>query len=98
MLSNVYTYKHCLACAHLYVRTIVQVSVKLLKSNVYTYKLINKTTRDIDSVHFKLLSHKGEVKIVRDEYFKVEGQEYAEGTLFIEIDEQIGRASCRERV
>lgn len=57
-------------------------------SNVYTYKLINKTTRDIDSVHFKLLSHKGEVKIVRDEYFKVEGQEYAEGTLFIEIDER----------
>lgn len=57
-------------------------------SNVYTYKLINKTTKDIDSVHFKLLSHKGEIKMVRNEYFSVEGQEYAEGTLFIEIDER----------
>lgn len=57
-------------------------------SNVYTYKLINKTTRDIDSVSFKLLSHEGEIKLVRKGYFEVEGQEYAEGTLFIEIDER----------
>lgn len=57
-------------------------------SNVYTYKLINKTTKDIDSVHFKLLSHKGEIRLVRDAVFEVEGQEYAEGTLFIEIDER----------
>lgn len=57
-------------------------------SNVYTYKLINKTNKDIDSVHFKLLSHKGEIKLVRGEFFEVEGQEYAEGTMFIEIDER----------
>lgn len=57
-------------------------------SNVYTYKLINKTTKDIDSVSFKLLSHKGEIKLVKHNFFVVEGQEYAEGTLFIEIDER----------
>lgn len=57
-------------------------------SNVYTYKLINKTNKDIDSVHFKLLNHKGEIKLVRGDYFNVERQEYAEGTMFIEIDER----------
>ncbi len=66
-------------------------------SNVYTYKLINKTTRDIDSVHFKLLSHDGEVKLVRNKAFEVEGQDYAEGTLFIEIDER-ALSSDREKV
>ena len=28
-------------------------------SNVYTYKLVNKTTKDIDNVSFELMSHKG---------------------------------------
>jgi cytochrome c oxidase accessory protein FixG len=55
-------------------------------SNVYTYKLVNKTAQDINDVHFKLLSHKGTVKMVRDEVFKVPAQELAEGTLFIEIN------------
>lgn len=57
-------------------------------SNVYTYKLINKTNKDIDSVSFKLLNYKGEVKLVKHNFFEVEGQEYAEGTMFIEIDER----------
>jgi cytochrome c oxidase accessory protein FixG len=55
-------------------------------SNVYTYKLINKTTKDIDDVNFKLLSHKGTVELVRHEDFKVPAQNLAEGTLFIEIN------------
>jgi cytochrome c oxidase accessory protein FixG len=55
-------------------------------SNVYTYKLINKTTKDIDDVNFKLLSHKGTVELVRHEDFKVPAQNMAEGTLFIEIN------------
>ncbi len=55
-------------------------------SNVYTYKLVNKTTKDVSDVSFKLLSHKGQVKLVRNEYFIVPAQDLAEGTLFIEIN------------
>ncbi len=55
-------------------------------SNVYTYKLVNKTTVAVDEVHFELLSHKGTVKLVRQEDFVVPAQGLAEGTLFIEID------------
>ena len=55
-------------------------------SNVYTFKLINKTTKDITDVNFKLLSHKGKIELVRHEDFKVPAQDLAEGTLFIEIN------------
>jgi hypothetical protein len=55
-------------------------------SNVYTYKLINKTTKTIESVEFKLLSHNGKIKLVSHEQFDVPAQGLAEGTLFIEID------------
>ncbi|UII80949.1 cytochrome c oxidase accessory protein CcoG [Flagellimonas sp. CMM7] len=55
-------------------------------SNVYTYKLVNKTSKDVDSVSFKLLSHKGRIKMVSQNAFKVPAEEIAEGTLFIEIN------------
>lgn len=55
-------------------------------SNVYTFKLINKTVDDINNIHFELLSHKGTIKLVSHTDFKVEGQGLAEGTLFIEIN------------
>lgn len=54
-------------------------------SNVYTFKLVNKTTDTVSDVSFKLLSHKGEIKMVRKEDFMVPAQGLAEGTLFIEI-------------
>ncbi len=55
-------------------------------SNVYTYKLVNKTSKDIDGVSFKLMSHKGTIKIVSGENFRVPAEKIAEGTLFIEIN------------
>jgi len=55
-------------------------------SNVFTYKLINKTTDPIENVHFELLSHKGEIKLVTHQDFVVPAQNLAEGTLFIEIN------------
>ncbi|NJX14949.1 cytochrome c oxidase accessory protein CcoG [Tamlana crocina] len=56
-------------------------------SNVFTYKLVNKTTSDITNVSLKLLSHKGELKLVSTEQsFTVPEQGIAEGTLFIEIN------------
>lgn len=54
-------------------------------SNVYTFKLINKTTDTVPDVSFKLLSHKGEIKMVRKQAFIVPAQGLAEGTMFIEI-------------
>ena len=56
-------------------------------SNVFTYKLINKTTRSIDEVKFKLRNQPGEIKIVStSDTFSIPEQGLAEGTLFIEID------------
>lgn len=56
-------------------------------SNVFTYKLINKTTKDIKQVKLKLLSHKGTLKLVStSNHFTVPKQGIAEGTLFIEIN------------
>ncbi|NNE75474.1 MAG: cytochrome c oxidase accessory protein CcoG, partial [Pricia sp.] len=46
-------------------------------SNVYTYKLVNKTTEDVNGVHFELLSHKGIIKMVRKDDFKVPAQDLA---------------------
>jgi len=56
-------------------------------SNVFTYKLVNKTTKTIENVNFKLRKYKGEIKLVStNENFSVPEQGLAEGTLFIEID------------
>jgi len=54
-------------------------------SNVYTYKVINKTIEDIEDVSYKLLSHKGEIKLVSNSIFVIPKQGLAEGTLFIEL-------------
>ncbi len=55
-------------------------------SNVYTYKLINKTSKSIEDVAFKLLSHDGKIILVSHDHFDIPVQGLAEGTLFIEID------------
>ena len=56
-------------------------------SNVYTFKLINKTINDLDNVDIKLISHKGEIKIVGGSS-KVANGGLKEGTLFIEIEKK----------
>jgi cytochrome c oxidase accessory protein FixG len=54
-------------------------------SNVYTFKLVNKTNLEIEDVRFELLSHQGKVKLVAHDVFEVPAQGLAEGTLFVEI-------------
>lgn len=54
-------------------------------SNVYTFKVINKTSKDVNDVSFKLVSHKGKIELVTHKDFVVPKQGLAEGTLFIEI-------------
>lgn len=55
-------------------------------SNVYTYKLVNKTTENIKDVSFKLRGIDGEIKLVStSNTFEVKENGLAEGTLFIEL-------------
>lgn len=55
-------------------------------SNVYTFKVINKTSEAIEDVSFKLESHAGTVNLVSNNNFIIPGEGLAEGSLFIEID------------
>ncbi len=56
-------------------------------SNVYTYKIVNKTTKDYNDIHFEITSRKGEIKKVGNQHFKIVKQGISEGTIFIEIKE-----------
>tara|TARA_R110002072_G_scaffold172324_8_gene326395 strand:+ start:7068 stop:8483 length:1416 start_codon:yes stop_codon:yes gene_type:complete len=56
-----------------------------LISNVYTFKLINKTTKEYDNIELKLLSHTGEIRFVTQHEVVVPPQDMVEGTLFIEL-------------
>jgi hypothetical protein len=66
-------------------------------SNVYTYKLVNKTTEDVENIRFELLSHEGTIRLVKDNDFDIEKQGISEGTLFIEI-KTTDLSSDREKV
>ncbi|WP_316634105.1 cytochrome c oxidase accessory protein CcoG [uncultured Flavobacterium sp.] len=56
-------------------------------SNVYTYKIVNKTMKDYNDIHFELIDQKGEIKNVGKEHFKINKEDISQGTLFIEIGE-----------
>ena len=55
-------------------------------SNVFTYKVINKTAKDFNNVHFELKGLQGEVKMVGASTFKIKREGTAQGTLFVEIN------------
>lgn len=54
-------------------------------SNVYTYKLINKTDQALDSIHFELKNHTGTIRLVPHTFVQLEPNTIGEGTLFIEV-------------
>jgi cytochrome c oxidase accessory protein FixG len=57
-------------------------------SNVYTYKLVNKTSSKIEDLSFILRGKEGTINIVsNNDTFEVASQGIAEGTLFIELKE-----------
>lgn len=56
-------------------------------SNVYTYKIVNKTMKDYNDIHFELIDQKGSIENVGKQHFKVAKEGISQGTLFIEIDE-----------
>ncbi|MFV8355084.1 cytochrome c oxidase accessory protein CcoG [Flavobacterium sp. XS1P32] len=58
-------------------------------SNIYTFKIINKTNNDFDDIHFKLVGIKGNLKVVGKQELKVPRQGMNDGTLFIEINQNL---------
>lgn len=56
-------------------------------SNVYTYKLVNKTDQTMDSIHFELKNKKGLIRLVPDGFVTLKANHMGEGTLFIELPE-----------
>jgi len=54
-------------------------------SNVYTFKLINKTSVDYDNVRFEIKSHPGTINTVKGKSMSIPANGMAEGTLFVEI-------------
>jgi len=55
-------------------------------SNVFTYKIVNKTNENFGDIHFKLLNPKGEIKTVGKESFTITKGGMSQGTLFVEIN------------
>ncbi|WP_309642409.1 cytochrome c oxidase accessory protein CcoG [Flavobacterium sp.] len=58
-------------------------------SNIYTFKIINKTNADFNDIHFKLKNINGTIKVVGEQEFKIEKQGSAKGTLFVEINQYL---------
>ena len=56
-------------------------------SNIFTYKIINKTNNDFNDIHFRLAGIKGNLKLVGNQHVKVLKQEMIAGTMFIEINQ-----------
>lgn len=58
-------------------------------SNIYTFKIINKTNNNFDDIHFKLVGINGTLKVVGKQELKVPKQGMNDGTLFIEINQDL---------
>ena len=58
-------------------------------SNIYTFKIINKTNNDFNDIHFKLVGIKGNLKVVGEQDLKVPKQGMKSGTLFVEINQYL---------
>jgi cytochrome c oxidase accessory protein FixG len=84
----------------LFLRTEVEVNILRLPgqlyqhkgdniSNIYTFKIINKTSKDFNDIHFKLIGIKGNLQVVGKQELKVPKQGMNAGTLFIEINQNL---------
>jgi len=56
-------------------------------TNVYTVTLVNKTVNNFDDLQLKLMSQKGEIKVVGTK-LSLKKESLKEGTLFITIDKK----------
>jgi cytochrome c oxidase accessory protein FixG len=66
-------------------------------SNVFTFKVINKTERDISNAHFELENIEGAIMVVGKNTFTIPKDGLAQGTVFIEIP-QVGLKSDKTKI
>lgn len=58
--------------------------------NVYSFKVVNKTMKDFDNINFKLIApENGHITVIGNPVVKVKKEGYAEGTMLIEIPEEM---------
>ncbi len=58
-------------------------------SNVYTFRIVNKTARDYNNIRIGLISHQGKIIPVGNTLTNVPAQGIAQGTIFIEINQRM---------
>ena len=58
-------------------------------SNVFTFKIINKTNEDFNDIHFKLHGIIGIINVVGQQDFRVKKQAMNSGTLFVQIHQYL---------
>jgi cytochrome c oxidase accessory protein FixG len=58
-------------------------------SNIYTFKIINKTNHDINNMNFRLVGIKGTLKVVGVQELKVPKHGMSSGTMFVEISQYL---------
>ena len=59
-------------------------------TNVYTFKVVNKTIHDFDNIRFELKSpEQGKIVLVGEQVIHITKEGYSEGTLFIKIPQFI---------
>jgi cytochrome c oxidase accessory protein FixG len=56
-------------------------------SNVFTYKIVNKTSKPFENITFKLVEPQGVLKLVGNTNIQVKKEGMAKGTLFVEINQ-----------
>ncbi len=56
-------------------------------SNVFTFRIVNKTSTDMANLELKLLSHDGEIVKVGKQELSLKGEGMVRGTMFIKIAE-----------
>lgn len=54
-------------------------------SNVFTYKIVNKTTKDYANIHLEIISHSGQIVKVGRQQFSIKAEGLSQGTMFIKI-------------
>ena len=58
-------------------------------SNIFTYKIVNKTVNDFKDIHFELINQEGEIKKVGNAHFQIPKEGMSQGTIFIEIESSL---------
>lgn len=58
-------------------------------SNVFTFKIVNKTVNELKDINFKLRNTKGEIKLVGKEAIVIKEQGLVQGTMFVEINQAL---------